>query len=47
MTKQDVNKKYKTLSKIYHPDKPTGDKDKMATLNNAKEYFYAIIKERK
>jgi len=30
-----VRTAYKTLAKIYHPDKPTGDKDKMQAINVA------------
>jgi len=38
------NKKYKELSKRYHPDKPTGDKDKMVLLNEAREKLLLLIK---
>jgi hypothetical protein len=37
------NKKYKELSKKYHPDMPTGDKDKMVLLNEAREKLLLII----
>jgi len=37
LSKKDIKNIYKTLSKIYHPDKETGSHEQMTELNNCKE----------
>lgn len=37
LTLEMVQKRYKALAKVYHPDLPTGDRDKMYKLNAAME----------
>ena len=37
LTKKDIKNIYKTLSKIYHPDKETGSHERMTELNNCKD----------
>jgi hypothetical protein len=37
MSISDIKSKYKQLSKIFHPDKPTGSNEKMSKLNEAKD----------
>jgi len=41
--KTKLNKRYKELSKKYHPDMPTGDKDKMVLLNEARAKLLLIV----
>lgn len=42
-TLADIDKSYKELAKIHHPDKKTGNEEKMKELNEAREKCRAYI----
>jgi len=42
---EDIKNIYRNLSKIYHPDKDTGDHDKMSLLNNCKRKMLKMKKD--
>lgn len=45
ITKQMIKDRYKELSKIYHPDKPTGDAEKFQEISEAKEELLDLLSE--
>ena len=45
ITKQMIKDRYKELSKIHHPDKPTGSQEKFQQITQAKEDLLELLDE--
>ena len=44
-TKKEIEKQYKKLALIYHPDKPEGSAEEFRKLTEARDFLLTIVKE--